>query len=114
MVVTDRHIGYGGPGDDISHDVQLDGISDALGQTEGVIEADARVTSSATLQCMFGYGVASARGARTQVPLDALLGTTTRLLADLTGDEAEKIAHLLGAQRPLPDQPWSQPSFDDV
>ncbi|MEV0982679.1 hypothetical protein, partial [Streptomyces sp. NPDC049915] len=50
MVVTDRHIGYGGPGDDISHDARLDGISDALGQAEGVIEADARIASGASLQ----------------------------------------------------------------
>ncbi|MFF0752031.1 hypothetical protein [Streptomyces sp. NPDC004267] len=114
MVVTDRHIGYGGPGDDISHDARLDNISNALEQTEGVIEADARIASGAILQCLFGPTVASARGARTQVPLDALLGTTTRLLSDLTDDEAEKITQLLGAQQPLPDQPWSQPSFDDL
>jgi hypothetical protein len=114
MVVTDRHVGYGGPGDDISHDTQLDGISDALGQAEGVSEADARISSGVTLQCLFGSGTASARGARTQVPLDALLGTTTRLLSELSGDEAEKITQLLGAQGPLPDQPWSQPSLDDV
>ncbi|MGW0468482.1 hypothetical protein ACWDX6_24995 [Streptomyces sp. NPDC003027] len=105
MVVTDRHIGYGGPGDDISHDTRLDSISNALEQTEGVIEADARIASGAILQCMFGHRVASARGARTQVPLDALLGTTTRLLSDLTDDEAEKITQLLGAQQRLPDQP---------
>ncbi|MFE9099050.1 hypothetical protein [Streptomyces sp. NPDC007264] len=114
MVVTDRHVGYGGPGDDISHDAQLDGISDALGQAEGVIEAEARIPSGGTLQCLFGTGIASARGARTQVPLDALLGTTTRLLSELSSDEAEKITQLLGAQGPPPDQPWSQPSFDDV
>ncbi|MFF6835922.1 hypothetical protein ACFY84_29420 [Streptomyces sp. NPDC012438] len=114
MVVTDRHIGYGGPGDDISHDARLDNISNALEQTEGVIEADARIASGAILQCLFGPRVASARGARTQIPLDALLGTTTRLLSDLTDDEAEKLTQLLGAQQPLPDQPWSQPSFDDL
>ncbi|ARI50710.1 hypothetical protein A6E92_00080 [Streptomyces sp. S8] len=114
MVVTDRHVGYGGPGDDISHDTRLDGISDALGQAEGVIEAEARIPSGETLQCMFATGIASARGARTQVPLDALLGTTTRLLSELSSDEAEKITQLLGAQGPPPDQPWSQPSLDDV
>ncbi|MEU6012174.1 hypothetical protein [Streptomyces sp. NPDC047453] len=47
------------------------------------IEADARIPSGETLQYLFGSGIASARGARTQVPLDALLGTTTRLLFDL-------------------------------
>jgi len=114
MVVTDRHVGYGGPGDDISHDTRLDGISDALGQAEGLIEAEARIPSGEILQCMFATGIADARGARTQVPLDALLGTTTRLLAELSSDEAEKITQLLGAQDPPPDQPWSQPSFDDV
>jgi hypothetical protein len=114
MVMTDRHIGYGGPGDDISHDTQLDGISDALGQAEGVLEADARVASGATLQCVFGSGVASARGARTQIHLDVLFGTTARLLADLTVLEAEKVDQLLGAQGPPPEQPWSQPSLDDV
>jgi hypothetical protein len=114
MVVTDRHVGYGGPGDDISHDTQLDGISDALGRAEGVIEAEARIPSGETLQCMFGSGIASARGARTQVPLDALLGTTTRLLSELSNDEAEKITQILGAQGSHPAQPWSQPSFDDM
>lgn len=114
MVVTDRHIGYAGSGDDISHDARLDGISEALGQAEGVIEADARITASTILHCRLGAGIASARGARTQVPLDALMGTATRLLADLTDDEAEKIAQLLGVQQGLPDQPWSQPTFDDL
>ncbi|MEU6934988.1 hypothetical protein AB0A05_38600 [Streptomyces sp. NPDC046374] len=114
MVVTDRHIGYAGSGDDISHDARLDGISEALGQAEGVIEADARITASTILHCRFGAGIASARGARTQVPLDALMGTAMRLLADLTDDEAEKIAQLLGVQQGLLDQPWSQPTFDDL
>ncbi|MFB7186422.1 hypothetical protein ACFCZT_14155 [Streptomyces sp. NPDC056230] len=114
MVVTDRHVGYGGPGDDISHDTRLDGISDALGQAEGVIEAEARIPSGETLQCMFGSGIASARGARTQVPLDALLGTTPRLLSELSSDEAEKITQLLGAQSSPPAQRWNQPGFDDV
>jgi hypothetical protein len=63
---------------------------------------------------MFGSGIASARGARTQVPLDALLGTTTRLLSELSNDEAEKITQILGAQGSHPAQPWSQPSFDDM
>jgi hypothetical protein len=114
MVVTDRHIGYGGPGDDISHDAQLDGISDALGQAEGVLEADARVPSGATLQCVFGSGSASARGARTQIRLDELFGTTARLLSDLTDHESQRIDELLGAQGPPPGQPWSQPSLDDA
>jgi hypothetical protein len=114
MVVTDRHIGYGGPGDDISHDTQLDGISDALGRAEGVIEADARVPAGAALQCSFGSRVASARGARTQVRLDALFGTTARMLAELAEDEAETLDQLLGPQdRPF-QQPWNQPSFDDL
>lgn len=114
MVVTDRHIGYGGPGDDISHDTQLDGISDALGSDEGVIEADTRVPAGAVLQCFFGSRVASARGARTQVRLDALFGTTARLLADLTEDEAETLGQLLGPQDAPIQQPWNQPSFDDL
>ncbi|MFF7629632.1 hypothetical protein [Streptomyces cyaneofuscatus] len=63
---------------------------------------------------MFATGIAGARGARTQVPLDALLGTTTRLLSELSSDEAEKITQLLGTQGPPPGQPWSRPSFDDV
>ncbi|MFJ5088704.1 MULTISPECIES: hypothetical protein [unclassified Streptomyces] len=114
MVVTDRHVGYGGPGDDISRDVQLDGISSALGQAEGVIEADAKVASGVTLQCAFGTRTASARGARTQVRLDTLFGTTVRMLLPLSDDEAEQIADLLGAQGPPPDQPWTQPTFDGV
>lgn len=114
MVVTNRHVGYGGPGDDIAHDIQLDGISDALGQAEGVIEADAKVTSGATLQCLFGTWTACARGARTQVRLDTLFGTTVRMLLALSDDEADKITQLLGAQGPPPDQPWTQPTFDDL
>ncbi|WP_394436109.1 hypothetical protein [Streptomyces sp. SGAir0957] len=113
MIVTNRHVGYGGPGDDIAHDAQLDGISDALGQAEGVIAADAKVTTGATLHCLFGARTASARGTRTQVRLDALFGTTTRMLLSLSEDEAIKITRLLGAQGPPPEQPWRQPTFDE-
>lgn len=114
MVLTNRHVGYGSPGDDIAHDIQLDGISDALGQAEGVIEADAKTPSGTTLQCVFGTRTASARGARTQVRLDALFGTATRMLLPLTDDEADQITRLLGAQGPPPDQPWTQPTLDDL
>lgn len=114
MVVTNRHVGYGGPGDDISRDVQLDGISDALGQAEGVIEADAKVASGVTLQCAFGARTASARGARTQVRLDTLFGTTVRMLLPLSDDETGRVTDLLGAQGPPPDQPWTQPTFDEM
>lgn len=64
MVKTDQHIGYGGPGVDISHDTQRDAISDAWGQAEGVLEAGARAPSGATLQCPLGSAGADAWGSQ--------------------------------------------------
>lgn len=114
MVVTNRHVGYGGPGDDISHDVQLDGISNALGEAEGVIEADVKVPSGATLQCVYGTRIASARGARTKVPLDALFGTAARMLLELSEAEMEKLSRVLGAQGQPTGEPWTQQAFDGM
>ncbi|MFE2721437.1 hypothetical protein [Kitasatospora sp. NPDC059327] len=109
MLVTDRRIGYDSPGDNVVHDSQLAGISEALGQAEAVIEADAPTPSGAVLHCSFTYRLASARGARSHVPLDELIGTTARLLSDLTEHEADQLARLLGPQGQPIAAPWNQP-----
>ncbi|OPC82198.1 hypothetical protein B4N89_15760 [Embleya scabrispora] len=109
MVVTDRLIGYDGPGDNVVHDTQLIGISQALGQEEAVIEADAPTRSGAVLRCSFSHHVSSARGARSQVPLDELIGTTARLLYDLSSDEDEKLMSFLGDDDQQTISPWNQP-----
>ncbi|MEU8437295.1 hypothetical protein AB0F18_31240 [Streptomyces sp. NPDC029216] len=113
MLVTDRRIGYDGPGDDVVHDEQLVGISEALGQSEAVFEADARTPSGAVLRCSFTQLLASARGARSQVALDELIGTAARLLCELTDPEAENLSALLGAQGQPIAAPWNQPSLFD-
>ncbi|SOD62224.1 hypothetical protein SAMN06297387_10539 [Streptomyces zhaozhouensis] len=114
MVVTDRRIGYAGPGDDISRDSQLMNIGHALEGSESVLEAVTRVPAGALLECSFREGVASARGARTQVQLDALLRTTARLLTELTEEESEMLDELLGPEEAPSQQFWSQTSFDDL
>ncbi|TKA11780.1 hypothetical protein [Actinacidiphila oryziradicis] len=109
MLVTNRRIGYDGRGDNVVHDAQLDGISEALGQAETVIEVDAPTRSGAVLRCSFTHHLASARGARSQVPLDELIGTAARLLYDLTDHEADQLAGLLGPQGQPVSAPWNQP-----
>ncbi|WP_404868196.1 hypothetical protein ACI1MP_08275 [Kitasatospora griseola] len=111
MLVTDRRIGYDSPGDNVVHDSQLAGISEALGQAEAVIEADAPTPSGVVLHCSFTYRLASARGARSHVPLDELIGTTARLLSDLTEHEADQLARLFGPQGQPIAAPWNQPSL---
>lgn len=64
MLVTNRSIGYDGPGDDVTHDPQLDGISAALGQEEGVVEALALTPAGVPLRCSFTNRTASPPGAR--------------------------------------------------
>ncbi|MFX4293641.1 hypothetical protein [Streptomyces bohaiensis] len=113
MSVTDRHIGYGGAGDDISHDEKLDQLSGAINEAKLVIETDARVSSGAVLTCTFGNKTASAHGSRTQVPLDALVGTTIRLQTKLTDEEGSTVEALLGAQGSPPEASWSQPRLDE-
>ncbi|MFE7236310.1 hypothetical protein ACFVAF_38040 [Streptomyces sp. NPDC057596] len=111
MLVTDRRIGYDGPGDNVVHDPQLTGISEALGQAETVVEVDAPTRSGAVLRCSFTHHLVSARGARSQVPLDELIGTATRLLYDLADHEADQLDGLLGPQGQPAASPWNQPSL---
>ncbi|MFC9156267.1 hypothetical protein ACFTT0_14965 [Streptomyces bauhiniae] len=112
LLVTDRRIGYDGPGDNVVHDPQLTGISQALGQVETVFEANAPTRSGAVLRCNFTHRLVSARGARSQVPLDELIGTAARLLHDLTEHEADQLDGLLGSQENAEVvTPWAQPSL---
>ncbi|MFF8700958.1 hypothetical protein ACF067_18055 [Streptomyces albidoflavus] len=107
--VADRIIGYDGPGDDVAQDSRLDGISRALGQEGEVIEAGAKTSSGVGLRCIFSERVASARGARSQIPLHELIGTTVQLMHELSGREAEQLSRLLGPVTGQVDAPWDQP-----
>ncbi|MFF4950265.1 hypothetical protein [Streptomyces chattanoogensis] len=109
MLVTDRTIGYDGPGDDVAHDPRLDGISQALGQAEEVIEADAKTPSGTILRCIFSSQVATARGARSQVPLGELIRTTVQLMQDFSDSDADQLARLLGPSPERVEAPWDQP-----
>ncbi|WP_333752760.1 hypothetical protein, partial [Streptomyces sp. IBSBF 2394] len=109
MLMTNRSIGYDAPGEDVTHDPQLDGISAALGQEEGVIEAQALTSTRIPLRCNFVSRIASPPGARALVPFVELLGTTLRLFLGLTAEEAAQLEHLLDSGEPTSAR-WEQAS----
>ena len=80
MLMTNRSIEYDAPGQDVTQDPQLDGISASLGQEEGVVEAMALTATGAPLRCGFTSRTASPPGARSLLPYSDLLGTTLRLV----------------------------------
>ncbi|MGW2702719.1 hypothetical protein [Streptomyces sp. NPDC001340] len=107
MLMTNRSIGYDAPGEDVTHDPQLDGISAALGQEEGVVEAQALTPTRIPLRCNFVSRTASPPGARALVPYAELLGTTLRLFLDLDDDDARLLDNLLDSGEPAPAR-WEQ------
>ncbi|UGQ11035.1 hypothetical protein LO772_30195 [Yinghuangia sp. ASG 101] len=110
MLVTNRSIGYDGPGDDVTHDPQLDGISAALGREEGVIETLALTPTGASLRCSFTSRTASPPGARTLLTYTDLLGTALRLLLDLSESDSEQLQRVIDADASdAPD--WAQPGL---
>jgi hypothetical protein len=112
MLMTNRSIGYDAPGEDVTHDPQLDGISAALGQEEGVIEAQALTSTRTPLRCNFVSRIASPPGARALVPFVELLGTTLRLFLGLTAEEAAQLEHLLDSGEPTSAR-WEQANLFD-
>ncbi|MET9812424.1 hypothetical protein [Streptomyces sp. NPDC006355] len=112
MLMTNRSIGYDAPGEDVTHDPQLDGISAALGQEEGVVEAQALTTSRIPLRCNFVSRTASPPGARALVPYAELLGTTLRLVLGLDAGDAAQLESLLDTGEPAPAR-WEQAGLFD-
>ncbi|MEU9178416.1 hypothetical protein AB0C90_16475 [Streptomyces sp. NPDC048550] len=100
MLMTNRSIGYDAPGEDVTHDPQLDGISAALGQEEGVVEALALTPTRVPLRCSFTSRTASPPGARALVTFGELLGTTLRLFLDLDDDAASRLEDLVAGAEP--------------
>ena len=110
MLMTNRSIGYDAPGEDVTNDPQLDGISAALGQEEGVIEALALTPTGTPLRCSFTSRTASPPGARALLPYSDLIGITLRLVLDLDEQDAEDLERLIGAGEPDPAE-WTQPGL---
>ncbi|AZM49585.1 hypothetical protein DMB38_30785 [Streptomyces sp. WAC 06738] len=107
MLMTNRSIGYDAPGEDVTHDPQLDGISAAFGQEEGVVEALALTPTRTPLRCNFTTRTASPPGARSLLPYAELLGTTLRLFLDLDDEDAAHLEGLLYSGEPAPAH-WTQ------
>uniref|UniRef100_A0AAU2JXS8 Uncharacterized protein n=1 Tax=Streptomyces sp. NBC_00049 TaxID=2903617 RepID=A0AAU2JXS8_9ACTN len=95
MLMTNRSIGYDSPGEDVTHDPQLDGISAALGQEEGVVEALALTATRVPLRCSFISRTASPPGARALVTYAELLDTTFRLFLDLDDGATARLEALV-------------------
>ncbi|MFF4764825.1 hypothetical protein [Streptomyces sp. NPDC001292] len=112
MLMTNRSIGYDAPGEDVTHDPQLDGISAALGQEEGVVEAQALTPTRVPLRCNFISRTASPPGARALVPYAELLGTTLRLVLGLDAEDAAQLENLLDTGEPVPGR-WEQADLFD-
>ncbi|MET8556420.1 hypothetical protein ABZV64_15870 [Streptomyces sp. NPDC004959] len=112
MLMTNRSIGYDAPGEDVTHDPQLDGISAALGREEGVIEAQALTSTRVPLRCNFISRIASPPGARALVPFVELLGTTLRLFLGLSNEEAAQLGNLLDSGESAPAR-WEQADLFD-
>ncbi|MEU9323546.1 hypothetical protein AB0D91_06960 [Streptomyces canus] len=112
MLMTNRSIGYDAPGEDVTHDPQLDGISAALGQEEGVVEAQALTPTRVPLRCNFVSRTASPPGARALVPYAELLGTTLRLILGLDAEDAAQLGNLLDTGEPAPAH-WEQADLFD-
>ncbi|MFJ9011688.1 hypothetical protein [Streptomyces canus] len=110
MLMTNRSIGYDAPGEDVTNDPQLDGISAALGQEEGVVEALALTPTRIPLRCSFINRTASPPGARSLVPYAELLATALRLFLDLDDEDAALLQNLVDAGEPAPAH-WSQPDL---
>ncbi|MPY59169.1 hypothetical protein [Streptomyces spongiae] len=110
MITANRTIGYDGTGEDVTHDPQLQGISDALGREEGVVEATALCGDGVKLRCSFIHRTVSPPGARTKVPYAELVGTALSLLTELGDEGAHKLEILLGG-RSGSDEHWSQPDL---
>jgi hypothetical protein len=107
MLTTNRSIGYDAPGEDVTRDPELDGISAALGRVEGVVEAQALTPGRTALKFNFVSRTASPPGARAAVSYADLLGTALPLLLDLDEDGAGRLTDLLESGAPSPPR-WEQ------
>ncbi|PWK74754.1 hypothetical protein BCL76_101488 [Streptomyces sp. CG 926] len=113
MMTPNRSIGYDSPGEDVTNDPQLDGISAALGQEEGVVEALAMTPGGYALRCNFSTQTAGPPGARALLVYADLLGTALRLLRPFGEENAAVLRDLLGGG-PVPSAQWSQPPLPEA
>lgn len=108
ILMTNRSIGYDSSGEDVTHDPQLDGISAALGQEEGVVEAQALTPTGVSLRCGFTSRTASPPGARSLLPYAELLSTSLRLLLELDDHDAAAIEDIISTTELPRSDHWEQ------
>ncbi|MER6297924.1 hypothetical protein [Streptomyces althioticus] len=113
MMTPNRSIGYDSRGEDATNDPQLDGISEALGQEEGVVEALAVTPGGYALRCNFSTQTAGPPGARALLIYADLLGTALPLLRPIREGDGVVLRSLLGGG-PVPPVQWSQPTLPEA
>lgn len=113
MMTPNRSIGYDSRGEDATNDPQLDGISEALGQEEGVVEALAVTPGGYALRCNFSTQTAGPPGARALLIYADLLGTALPLLRPIREGDGGVLRSLLGGG-PVPPVQWSQPTLPEA